>query len=45
LHKQFEQHNVYRRANDIHTQSESAEWNIADEAKYEMLDKDIGRAM
>jgi hypothetical protein len=37
LHKQFEQHNAY--------QSESAEWNIADEAKYEGVDRVIGSAM
>jgi hypothetical protein len=45
LHKKFEQHHVYRRVKDISTQSESTEWNIADEAKYEGLDRDIGRAM
>jgi hypothetical protein len=45
LHKQFEQHNVYCRVNDISTRSESAEWNSGDEAKYEGLDRYIGRAM
>jgi hypothetical protein len=45
LHKQFEQHNVYQKVKETNTQSESAEWNIADEAKYERMDRDIGRAM
>jgi hypothetical protein len=42
LHKQFEQHNVYRKAKDISNQSESAEWSIADEAKYEGVDREMG---
>jgi hypothetical protein len=45
LHKQFEQHNVYRKVKEIGIRSESTEWKIAEEAKYEGVDRDIGRAM
>jgi hypothetical protein len=45
LHKQFEHHNVYRRLKEISPRGESAEWNIVEEAKYEGVERDIGRAM
>jgi hypothetical protein len=45
LHKQFEQHNVYRKVKKISIRSESAECNIAYKAKYEGVDREIGRAM
>jgi hypothetical protein len=45
LHKQFEQHNVYRKVKKISIRSESAEWKITDEAKYEGVERYIGSAM
>jgi hypothetical protein len=45
LHQQFIHHSVFRRIKDQSESRKSGEWNIAQESKYEALDRDIFRAM
>jgi hypothetical protein len=45
LHQQFIHHSVFRRIKEQSESSKSGEWNIAQESKYEALDRDITRAM
>jgi hypothetical protein len=45
LHQQFIHHSVFRRIKEQSESRKSVEWNIAQESKYESLDRDITRAM
>jgi hypothetical protein len=45
LHQQFIQHSVFCRIKEQSESSKSGEWNMAQEFKYEELDRDITRAM
>jgi hypothetical protein len=45
LHQQFIHHSVFRRVKKQSESRKSGEWNIAQESKYEALDRDITRAM
>jgi hypothetical protein len=45
LHKQFEQHNVYRRVKKISMRGKDFTWNLEDDSVYENLDNDISEAM
>jgi hypothetical protein len=45
LHKQFENHNVYRRVKEISVRGKDDTWNLMDEMIYEKLDADISEAM
>jgi hypothetical protein len=45
LHQKLIHHIVFRRIKEQSESSKSGEWNIAQESKYESLDKDITRAM
>jgi hypothetical protein len=45
LHRQFIHHSVFHRIKEQSKSSKSGEWNIAQESKYEALDRDITRAM
>jgi hypothetical protein len=45
LHKQFENHNVYRRIKEISVRGKDETWNLMDETIYEKLDADISEAM
>jgi hypothetical protein len=45
LHQQFIHHSVFHRIKEQSESSKSGEWNIAQESKYEALDRDITRAM
>jgi hypothetical protein len=45
LHQQFIHHIVFRRIKEQSETSKSGEWNIAQESKYEALDRYITRAM
>jgi hypothetical protein len=45
LHKQFEEHNVYGRAQAIAGRGMTSEWNLTDEQDYEKLDLDISQVM
>jgi hypothetical protein len=45
LHQQFIHHSVFHRIKEQSESSKSGEWNIAQESKYEVLDRDITRAM
>jgi hypothetical protein len=45
LHKQFENHNVYRRVKEISVRCKGEMWNLMDEMIYEKLDSDISEAM
>jgi hypothetical protein len=45
LHQQVIHHSVFRRIKEQSELSKSGEWNIAQESKYEELDRDITRAM
>jgi hypothetical protein len=45
LHQQFIHHSVFRLIKEQSESSKSGEWNIAQESKYEVLDRDITRAM
>jgi hypothetical protein len=44
-HQQFIHHSVFRRIKEQSESSKSGEWNIAQESKYEALDRDITRSM
>jgi hypothetical protein len=44
LHKQFENHNVYRRVKEILVRGKDETWNLMDETIYEKLDADISEA-
>jgi hypothetical protein len=43
LHQQCIHHSVFRRIKEQSESSKSGEWNIAQESKYEALDRDITR--
>jgi hypothetical protein len=45
LHKQFENHNVYRRVKEIPVRCKDKTWNLMNERIYEKLDADISEAM
>jgi hypothetical protein len=45
LHQQFIHHSVFRRIKEQSESSKSGEWTIAQESKYESLDRYITRAM
>jgi hypothetical protein len=45
LHKQFENHNVYRRVKNISVRGKEEKWNLMDERIYEKLDANISEAM
>jgi hypothetical protein len=45
LHKQFESHNIYRRVKEISVQGNHDEWSLQDESAYELLDREITKAM
>jgi hypothetical protein len=45
LHQQFIHHSVFRRIMEQSESIKSGEWNIAQEFKYEALDRDITRAI
>jgi hypothetical protein len=45
LHQQFIHHSVFRRIKEQSESIKSVEWNMAQESKYEALDRDIIRAM
>jgi hypothetical protein len=45
LHKQFENHNVYRRVKDILVRGKDETWNLMDETIYEKLNADISETM
>jgi hypothetical protein len=45
LHQQFIHHSVFCRIKEQSESSKSGEWNMAQESKYEALDRDITRAM
>jgi hypothetical protein len=45
LHQQFIHHSVFRQIKEQSESSKSGEWGIAQESKYEALDRDITRAM
>jgi hypothetical protein len=45
LHKQFENHNVYRCIKEISVRGKDETWNLMDETIYEKLDADISEAM
>jgi hypothetical protein len=45
LHRQFVHHNVFRGIKKQSESSKSGEWNMAQESKYEALDRYITRAM
>jgi hypothetical protein len=45
LHQQFIHQSVFRRTKEQSESSKSGEWNIAQESKYEALDRDITRAI
>jgi hypothetical protein len=45
FHQQFIHHSVFRRIKEQSESRKSGEWNIAQESKYEALDRDITRAM
>jgi hypothetical protein len=41
LHKQFENHNIDRRVEEISVRGKEETWNLTDETTYEKLDADI----
>jgi hypothetical protein len=45
LHKEFENHNVYRRVKEISVRGKDETWNLMDEKIYEKLDADISEGM
>jgi hypothetical protein len=45
LHKQFEQHNVYRRVKEISVRGKDETWNPMDETIYGKLNADISESM
>jgi hypothetical protein len=45
LHKQLENHNVYRRVKKISLWVKYSSWNLEDESVYEKLDEDTSEAM
>jgi hypothetical protein len=45
LHQQFIHHSVFRRIKEQSESRKSGEWNIAQESKYEALDRDITRGI
>jgi hypothetical protein len=45
IHQQFIHHSVFHRIKEQSESSETGEWNMAQESKYEALDRDITRAM